>query len=269
MKTITQSLLCSTYLLLSGCFALTDLDRFEVKDNVFVMHLRNLTPHIDKRVSVSLISASNFVQARAVISRMDTADISFAMPGAMVDNDEHHVDFFSDDNQNERYDPPTGTTVTDHSWREPVPASGQMTFCHNTNFADLTESMANPIGGNFAMLLRQMDQYLGSPMEFHVIETSLERTVGLFRLSEVRETEALIFIPGIMDSGSSYRVDFYVDVNRDGVYLPADDTAWRIELMSDSLGIDTELNITSEDANDAQIELDPAIFEVPGEPDSC
>lgn len=84
---------------------------------------------------------------------------------------------------------------------------------------------------DFTMNFSMMSPHVGDDVWLAVIETETMKEVG-----RVYALGALVFvmeIPGILEDGKSYQVDFYADENKNGHYdPPGADHAWRMEIMN-------------------------------------
>jgi hypothetical protein len=84
---------------------------------------------------------------------------------------------------------------------------------------------------DFTMNFSMMSPHVGDDVWLAVIETETMKEVG-----RVYALGALVFvmeIPGILEDGRSYQVDFYADENKNGHYdPPGTDHAWRMEIMN-------------------------------------
>ncbi len=71
-----------------------------------------------------------------------------------------------------------------------------------------------------------------------MIDIDFNRTVGVYRLDELEIVDFTATIPGIIENGRDYQVDFYADFNDNGTYdAPPTDHAWRIQGTGTSNGL--------------------------------
>jgi hypothetical protein len=163
---------------------------------------------------------------------LETAAFTITLPNALPGGDAD-LDFFSDLNGNRAYDAPPA----DHAWRVPIPADGQVSFIHNVNFTDIGAA-AGSQGGDFALNLTGMTPHVGQLMEVRVIRTPEGKTVGAYRLGAIPGATFSLAIPGIIQSGQSYQVDFFADLNGNKSYdAPPADHAWRLTGIGTAAGL--------------------------------
>jgi len=87
------------------------------------------------------------------------------------------------------------------------------------------------------MMFREMDPHVGQRFELRIVEEASGREIARFTIPEI--VAAFDLEIGDLELGTSYRIDFYSDMNGNGRYdAPPTDHAWRIE-VSDLQG-DTE-----------------------------
>ena len=247
--------------LATGCFAVADLDRFHVADGGaggldgppmtdagvcgrntdFSLHVRDMIPHVGERFEAQLVVTGS-LRAKAVIDPLPGPDADLRMPLALEMGTPHDLEMWADHavpHDGVFMGPPGG--ANDHSWViSPLPTP-DFTFVHNTTFTAL--SGATQPGLDFTLTLIGFQSFhAGRLFEVHVVERSTCRTVGLYR-TPVPDAESFsVTIPAIIEAGTVYQVDFYVDANGNGTYdPPSTDHAWRLvdqEAMTTGLAID-------------------------------
>jgi hypothetical protein len=185
----------------------------------------NMDPHIGNLTEVHVVNPNDYVVARAILDPLPGRTFSFTMRRAILPGP-HRIDLYADLSGNRGYDPPP----LDHAWRLEPCTSGVHEFSHNSNFIDISEPQPRRVGGDFVLLLSQMNVHLGQLVEVHVIDSNAGRTVGFYRLAELLDPQTELIIPGIIEQGVHYVVALYADKNNSGSYDPPDvDHSWRIE----------------------------------------
>jgi hypothetical protein len=214
------------------------------------VRLSSFSPHLTQLVGVALVSADGFLRTRALLDPFasdsggngsQTADI--VLPLAIDENEVPakgekstlHLEIFGDANEDGEYTESGG----DHSWKEPLPASGHIEYPHNQLFSALKP---RPIGagGDFHMKFFEMNAHMGALLEVIVIEKSSGRPVGFYRMQAVPSPDFEIVIPDIIDTGGVvYRIEFFADLNGNREYDDFDvDHTWTIEsIESNSKGL--------------------------------
>ncbi|NOY94362.1 MAG: hypothetical protein GXP55_24560 [Deltaproteobacteria bacterium] len=209
----------------SGCFAISDLGRFEPDEGCDVdLDLQGFTPHAEDLFELRVVkivegSTTPFLSARAILDPMGAVNARIVMLDAAPAG-HAALDFYSDENNDDLYtDPPD-----DHVWRiDDACVSPTRVFVHRFDFVNLTEPIA--IGEDFTLSLSGMNAD-GNALEVRVIsmppagvdEPPPARTVGLYRKAAVTQSDFDVTIPGIIDLGSSYQVTIWSDKTGDGVY---------------------------------------------------
>jgi hypothetical protein len=233
----------------SGCFAISDLGRFQDDQGCDVfLDLQGFTPHGDDKfelrvVKVSDTSPTPILSARAILDPMGGVNAQIVMLGAAPAGPTA-LEFYSDENNDGMYtDPPA-----DHVWRiDDACVPAMHTFVHRFDFVNLVEP--TPIGPDFNLRLTGMNTD-GNALEVRVIAmppTGVDnpppaRTVGLYRKAAVTEADFDIVIEGIIDEGASYQVTIWSDKTGDGFYdAPPADESWIIQAqLGSALTISTE-----------------------------
>ena len=247
-------------LVCGACSALTDFDRFSSGPGELNIQLRQMSPHLAGLFQLDLISGESssdgFLRARILQDPLGLADADVVLPGAVPPDEELYVDFFGDLNGDRTYDAPP----TDHSWREDLDPDGELFFTHTIDFDELDcprsepsctdfcracecpamdEScrFPRPIGGDFAFTLTGMEAQIGRAFEARLYIQDSGRAVGLYRLGEIPAGEFTVTIPGVVDAGNQFRIDFYSDVNGDR-QPDSQDVACRISRQAGSADLE-------------------------------
>ncbi len=198
------------------------------------VNLSDMGPHLNQLTELRVVSSSGVLQSRTIVDTLPSATFSIFHPFMVPPDGGYTLDFFADLNNSRTYDAPP----TDHAWRETIPPTGIVTFAHNVNFTDIGAIAATEPVGDFTFALTGMTPHLNQLFEVRVIKTSNKQTVGAFRLNSITAADYSIVIPRIIDSGETYQVDFYADLNGNSAYnAPPDDHAWRRTGTGDATGL--------------------------------
>jgi hypothetical protein len=202
--------------------------------------MQEMTPHLGEKVLVRLQSDSGELRVRAILDPLTDVTSALLLPRAMPGGS-HVIDFFADHDRNGAYSAPPA----DHAWRVGVPATGLVTFVHNTSFTDVGATATSEPGLPFTFSGTGFTPHLGQLFGLAVYHLSTvppgvtdRRLVGLYRLAAVPAASFSITIPGIIQAGEDYSVDFFADLNGNEAYdLPPTDHAWRVDASSDAAGL--------------------------------
>jgi hypothetical protein len=196
------------------------------------VRIDRFSPHVQELVSFDLVTVrDNILRARAIIEPLDRVRADFVLPLAIPAREVPtgdamhplHLKLWADDNRDGEYT----EGGADHEWNLDLPASGNLTFVHDSEFNSIAP-LPRPIGADFQMQFVDMQPHIGQLLEVMVIEVDSGRTVGLHRTPSVTSGDFEITIPGIIDPGGNvYRIEFYADFNGNGTYDdPPVDHAW-------------------------------------------
>lgn len=228
---------------LSGCFALSDTDRFVEDEGCDLeLKIRSFVPHAGQRLTVKLVQDRSPEEAGAptrnalvVVDPLETLDLDIRLPGAVrplfdTRRPRARIDFYADANENGTLDMPP----TDHSWRLPdACVDGPVVFEHNVDFDTLDLPPNQPTGFGNDIELRfceeGLEEYADSPIEIRVeMEFPPEgglaeefRPVAAFRVRR-RDDRGAVLLPSVVDSGFPVRITIFFDQDADGEVDPED-----------------------------------------------
>ncbi len=188
------------------------------------LRLTNMNPHVGQKFEARVIDLFDRREVgRASVDAIAVPDFSVEIPG-IIQGHTYYIDFYADLNQNGVYDSPP----MDHAWREQFTSKGHdtVTFNHNTNFTDIDWKY------NFILKLENMNPHIGQKFEARVIDLGSMKEVGRASLDAIVVPDFQVNIPGI-EPGKTYWVDFYADLNQNGLYDdPPADHVWREQFTS-------------------------------------
>jgi hypothetical protein len=211
--------------------------------------LQGMTPHVDQLTELRVVArdAPRALAAKVILDPLPSATFAVTLPKALPSGS-FDLDFFSDLNGNRAYnDPPA-----DHAWRVAIPSTGQVSFAHNAGFTPIGAA-AGSEGSGFTLNFTGMTPHVGQLMELRVIKASNGQTVGAYRLGAVPDAAFSLAIPGIIQNGQGYRVDFFADLNGNGTYdAPPADHAWQLTGTGTASGLSLDF---AHNANFTDIKL--------------
>lgn len=200
------------------------------------LEMTDMDPHVGQLMEFQIRSSQDDTIAfRGILASLPDVDFTYEMPNSTPPG-EHQLDFFADLNMNQSFDSPPD----DHAWRENIAASGDVTveFPHNTDFTDI-ELMAP--GEDFTFEATGMDPHLDQLFELRVINATSGQVVGRYVLPSIADTEFSFTIPGILEEGQQYQIDYFADLSENGSYdAPPTDHAWRRMVNADAAGATLE-----------------------------
>ncbi len=193
----------------------------------------DMSPHIGQMLELRVIDTDNDSEVGRIKRIVDTPpDLSVVMPVVQAGHS-YTVDFYADLNGNGIYNSPP----VDHAWRDTTAINlvenTTISFSHNANFTD--------VAWNYLLTFHaeNMTPHLGQLFELRVIDTVSSLEIGRVRLDSIQTADFMLQVPGL-EIGKAYQVDYYADLNGNGLYnSPPTDHAWR-EFFTDING-DTSL----------------------------
>lgn len=195
-------------------------------EHAAIVRLTGMNPHVGQEIFFALIETST---GRVVDRESETVTESFSV---VLDELEsgvgYHIDFFADHNGNGYYDAP----ADDHAWRlEIANANGDevFDFSHNTNFTDIEWKH------RLRVRFDGMNPHIGQMLKLYVRDQSTGEMLDSVVVSSIEDADFDIE-SHMLDVGGSYHVDFFADLNKNGVYdAPPTDHAWRL-VVNNAMG---------------------------------
>lgn len=263
--------LAATALALSGCTAVTDVDRFQApledpsnKYRTLDFSLTKMDNHRSKYFELRLIDRNNKTQFLAICDPFEPEPIArFIAPNVIpkANAEEYRLDFFGDMNENRSFNfdvvlDAQGKFVAegDHSWRilrldrerdgllKIVPNGVLVNFEHNYVFQNLAEPLpSDDTKASDAVIdLLKLDRFQNKRLEVRIFDTGEHpRTLGLFRIARVEavgDMSRQIVLPKIIrESNENFTISVYVDANGNLDYDPPSrggDLGWSFQAKS-------------------------------------
>ncbi len=226
---------------LASCTLVTEVNDYEVDPSAEqLMETRDLEftfigfwPHPGQPLDVAIVSDDSVLQGRARIvlpllegSNEEYPEVELPMKNALppgghrllvyADTDgDGLVDFTEDEEGNRGF--------KEHIWQIPLDPDGVGEFVHEFTFMLFTEAdylsveesvvMELPmLGGAPPAIIQCLDDAIDGDLDIKIFLAAEERQVGLFRRSPGTPFPANgIKLPGIVDAGSAYRIEVFVD----------------------------------------------------------
>lgn len=185
------------------------------------INFSSMNPHLNQLIEARAVDEMTGIEAgRSRLERITNNDFSMLITGLEAGRN-YDVEFYADLNGNGNYDSPP----VDHAWRRSAATNlgdTEINFSHNTDFQDIEWDYI--VNVDFT----EMSPHLGQLFELRVVENSTGTEVGRKKFDQVPGVNYSTVIGGI-ESGKSYNIDFYADLNSNDKYdSPPTDHAWRI-----------------------------------------
>jgi Secretion system C-terminal sorting domain len=184
------------------------------------IHFTGMGPHLNQNLYLRVVDKGTMKETGRIVQQITTADFDVVINAVTIGRS-YFIDFFSDHNSNGLYDPPP----SDHAWRlELNNATGgdELNFAHNTNFTDIKWVYVLTV--NFS----GMTPHVGQMLELRVEDNSINKEVERIKVPSIPSANFDVQIVGLQ-LNTEYNIDFYADVNGNGLYnVPPTDHAWRI-----------------------------------------
>jgi hypothetical protein len=274
-----------------GCFAVADLDRFHVAPaagdsgspigtyETLGFRLSGMKPHETQLFEYRVVDANNFVQSYGVVDPWPGDEVSLVAPRAVPPlNGSYRLDFYMDMNGSRSYDGIGNVTAQDHAWRiEPLAdyPTGQaahvegvigVDFVHNLSFTDIDKFQGsfNPpanTGVGAAIEIRHLSVHAGKTLQVRIADSASGHVVGLYRHTALPPGDFSLVLPGVIDAGSDYNIDVYVDANGNGVYdnpaVPGGDLGWRLLKRESNVEEGLRVKFDPDDETNSSVDVGP------------
>ena len=194
------------------------------------LNFSGMTPDIGQKFQLRVVdSASAEKAADTTLTAVPGADFQISFSRILKARHSYNIDFYADMNNNGIYDPPPA----DHAWRLKISSAygkSTLTFTYSTSFTDVRFPVG-PGPYNLTINFTGMTLHIGQEFQLRIVDSSSARPVVDTTLTAVPAADFQIAFFGILQARHSYNIDFYVDMNKNGVYDPPPvDYAWRIKL---------------------------------------
>ncbi|HEX2395763.1 MAG TPA: plastocyanin/azurin family copper-binding protein [Bacteroidales bacterium] len=182
----------------------------------------SMNPHLNQDLWLALVDQ----ESGEIVQRVHDTVVTEAFSVVFADVEtgrSYNVDFYADHNQSGNYNAPP----EDHAWRlevDNLESDTTLTFVHNTVFTDIEWKHA------ITLALTSMDPHIGQLLVVYIVNNENDTYVDTITIDEVTESNFDV-VSYSVDTGGSYRIDFFADLNGNGTYdAPPADHAWRIEI---------------------------------------
>lgn len=192
----------------------------DTAQNTLTVHFSAMNPHVGQTLWLAAVDN----QTGEELSRTSTVvEESFSLEVSGLETGKsYNVDFFADFNENGYYDAPPA----DHAWRlelESATGDDTLEFVHNTDFTDVDWKH------RLRVLFSDMTPHVGQMLALYVRDMESGIYLDTVIIDEIMSADFNV-ASYVIEPGGSYMVDFYADLNQNGMYdAPPADHAWRLE----------------------------------------
>jgi hypothetical protein len=200
----------------------------------FTLRARSMMQFVGRPFNVWVVeSTGGHVIGYATTTSIEGDDAELRLPSLVPEGD-YRADVFVDGNANGVYDGP----AIDSSWSVMIPSLASATaMLSGTDPTVDLNTLQRIAGTTFTAQLTGFDaDEVGHRFELRVIDPGSLATVGSYVLPQLTNSQLSVTLPDILDDGTSYNVDFWVDVDGNGVYSgPPLDHTWRVMISSSTM----------------------------------
>lgn len=210
-----------------ACLLLLTIVNARAQDTLTVKFL-SMTPHVGENLYLRVVDTLGNTEVGRKIMLVDTANFEVNV-GGLVTGQSYDVDFWADHNKNGEYDAP----AADHAWRitlDSIEGDTTITFTHNTDFTDIQWPSGGQQNNGLTLAFSSFTPHVGQNLYLALKYKNgweIERRKMMVDTANFEVTFDSVMVD------SSYLVDFWADLNKNGKYDdPPADHAWRVTVDS-------------------------------------
>ncbi len=228
---LAAGLVCA--LLAPGCFAVANLDRFEIEPPActgnatitrdYHWNVSEIVPHVGELFEMKVVDTSSQRVVAAIVYDPIPDVTPATLEGTLRDAlppGSYVARFWGDHSHDRLFEP----SPADHAWIQPVPENGCFSFVHAGPFDADISPIDHPMKGNLSVRLTSVGAFAGKPLIFHASDQS-EAQVGYYRLGALptdvsTAPDLTLFDLAVLDT--TYTIDAFVDLDGDGLESAGD-----------------------------------------------
>jgi len=229
MKAFSHGLPFVALIALSGCVAVTNLDRFSRRTATsdtysdIEFSVSGMTSHVKEYFEARIIDNTGTTQTLLVSEVLGGDAEQFTIPaGVPIDTTAggpYKIEFYADHNHDGTFD--LAPDPADHSWivniatpYTPDPLDGviRIPFQHTTNFNPLDAE--KKFGANALIHVKNVAGLAGKRLQIRLSDLSRKQTVGMYRVPVLAKPSFDAQMRGIIDAsatGTKYQLDVIID----------------------------------------------------------
>jgi hypothetical protein len=210
-------------LVLGGCVAVTNLDRFKRRPPTnpafsdIEFSVSGMTSHVKEYFEARIVDETGVTQTRLVSEVLGGEAEAFTIPAGVPVGSNLRLEFYADHNHDGTFD--LAPAPGDHSWvlgingfaPDPVDSVVRIPFAHNTSFQTLDAEKT--FGANAKIHVANVGGLAGKRLQLRVADASSRHTVGLYRVPVLAKASFDAQIRAIIDpaEGTRYQLEVSVD----------------------------------------------------------
>ncbi len=251
---------CLAAVALSGCFLVTDVDRFQQAEPPapnnekyfdLAFTIRGADSHVAETFELRVVDEQKniIVLLRAV--PLGGPEASFNLPASLPKTGKLRLAFWADHNNSGAFD--QTPLPFDHSWivdldafkpKEPTDNVVRVVFDHNTQFVPVE---GREIGGVADISFTGMRDQIGRRAQVRISDANSKQLVGVLRVTKVTADAFRLKLPGIIDPGAGTRYSILVTLD-DGTAAAGGLEGYKFEKASEINGLNVDFDPTKDQA---------------------
>lgn len=213
---------------LSGCFLVTDVDRFqETAPNTSRFYdldftIRGADSHVAEMFELRVVDEQKSILAVFRAEPLGASQASFRLPSSLPKDQKLRLIFWADHNATGKYD--TDPQPFDHSWfvdvdpfkpSDPADNTVKIVYDHNSQFVPVE---GNDLGNPVKLSFTGLNALLGKRVQLRVSDANSEQLVASYRITKVDKDVVTATLPKVIDpgAGTRYLVNVVVDDGNGG-----------------------------------------------------
>lgn len=234
---------------LSGCFLVTDVDRFQQAvpsserfyDLVFT--IRGADSHVNELFELRVVDENKNIVMASRATPLGAPSATFNLPLALPKSGSFTLSFGADHNANGAFDPPRD----DHSWtldlkpflpKDPADNVVRVTFDHSLTFQPME---GREVGRTARVRFTKMGAYRGKRAAARISDGTSRQLTGAVRTPVISQDDFTLSVPGVVDPGvgTRYTVLVTLDDGNGGAL-----EGYRLEKASEATGLEVDFDPT-------------------------
>lgn len=249
---------------LSGCFLVTDVDRFEATapntsrfyDLDFT--IRGADSHVGEMFELRVLDETKAILAVFRAEPLGASQASFKLPASLPKDQKLRLIFWADHNFTGVYD--RTPEPFDHSWfvdvdpfkpTDPADNVVKIVYDHNSQFVPVE---GNDLGNPVQIAFSGLNALMGKRVQVRVSDANSKQLVASYRVTKVTKDTLSATLPKVIDpgAGTRYLVDVVVDDGQGGGL-----EGYRFEQSTTATGLSLSFDPTRDQDKKTTADLKP------------